>query len=142
MRVYAGTIKDLVAKCGGKGLAFNNKKAILDSGELSLEIDWKTWQEALKLAALFNQKGLCICGEKLEDRGELHHALITRQDARGSREKDRILHHSYNVILCHPECHGTLQRKDCLRYLSILYGETEVLTWYEELPFRSMPRRI
>jgi len=142
MRVYANTIKDFVAKCGGKGLTFKGKKAILDSSNLPLDIDWKIWKESLKLAAFFNQGGLCICGETLEGGGELHHALITKQDARGCREKDRILHHSYNVILVHPECHAKLQRKDCMRYLSTLYRETEVLTWYDELPFRAMPRRL
>ncbi len=142
MPVYVDLIKGLIDKCSGKGMTWDGKRIVLDSSNLPLDIDWTIWQEALTRAAQFNQKGLCICGGGLGDSGELHHALITKQDARGSREKNRILHHSYNVILVHPECHATLQRKDCLRYLSIIYGETEVLTWYDELPFRALPRRI
>lgn len=142
MSVYIDLVKGLVNKCGGKGLSFNKKRIILDSSNLSLDTDWVTWQKVLKLAAQFNQKGMCICGEILGDSAELHHALITKQDARGSREKERILHHSYNIILAHPECHAKLQRKDSLQYLSILYGDVEVHTWYNELPFRAMPRRL
>ena len=143
MPVYVDLIKGLLGdKYSEKGLAFNGKRIVLDPSNLPLDIDWITWQKALKLAAQFNQKSLCICGGGLGGNGELHHALITKQDARGSREKDRILHHSYNVILVHPECHARLQRKDCLQYLSIIYGETEVLTWYDELPFKALPRRI
>lgn len=107
-------------------------------------INWQEWLAKLKKAAYINQEGKCICGEPFRGTGQLHHAIITRGDARGLAEgvKERVLHHSFNVILCHTKCHRDLVRIKCWEYLCDLYGEEEMREWYYNLPFKVLPRRF
>lgn len=106
-------------------------------------IDWPKWVNALRLTAFFNQRGICICGEKLEGYGEMHHALITKADVRGVRDDDkmRIINHSFNIVLCHKACHGKAIRRKCLEFLQSIYGDA-VMDWYDHVGALSLMRRL
>lgn len=106
-------------------------------------IDWPKWVDALRFTAFFNQRGTCMCGEKLEGSGEMHHALITKADVRGMRDNDkmRIINHSYNVVLCHKICHDKAVRYKCLEYLKSIYGDP-VMDWYDHVGALSLMRKF
>ncbi len=135
---------DVIKLCrqGSLHVTIENNKVVMDPTVLVLPVNWKDWLAGLRFAALINQEGKCICGEQLRDEGELHHALITKADLSGYRddEKNKIMQHSYNVVLCHQRCHGGLVRRRCLVFLREVYGEG-VIIWYENIPSKSFMRR-
>ena len=98
---------------------------------------WSLFQYDLRLVAQFNQNGKCICAERLDGVTELHHALVTRADVTKNGNRD-LIHHSYNVILVHKECHHNLIRENCFKYLSHIYGHQELIKWYKSLPFEHL----
>ena len=135
---------DVLKMCGQNDLhvTIEDNKIVMDPTSLILPVNWRDWLIGLKFTALVNQEGKCICGEQLRDEGELHHALVTKADLSGYRDdaKNKILHHTYNVVLCHQRCHTGLVRRRCLVFLRELYGE-KVIAWYENIPAKSFMRR-
>jgi hypothetical protein len=109
---------------------------------------WPDWLYDLKWATEINQDFRCICGDPLlGGRVELHHALCTKNDAKGLRVavQKMALHNSVNVVAAHAECHADLTRKKCLPFLVELWGREAVESWYEQaiqglkFPLRSLP---
>ncbi len=123
------------------GIEVINDKIILNSMEIEKPCKdfWTGWQRDLKQACFFNQSKKCaFCGEYL-DNGELHHSLISRAEARGifGALKPRVLHHSYNVLILHVDCHQRIVRAEAFRLLCQLYGEALIRGWYSGLPIKS-----
>lgn len=117
-----------------------------DLPELDTE-QWKTWERVLKIATIFNQVSYCpACGLNLNNWGEQHHALISRKDVQGRRDKGyQIIHHSYNVVVVHSGgCHEQMQREDAWKCLCDLWTEEEVRNWYsqQEKKFKSSLRKF
>lgn len=102
---------------------------ILDSKRVD---DWNRFQLYLRLIQYINQDGKCVCRKELDDKSELHHALISRRDALGLPQPEMI-HHSYNVLLVHKECHKGIVRFDCLTLLSEIFGQFNVEGWYRDV---------
>lgn len=89
-------------------------------------------QSYLRLCQYINQDGKCLCGLELEGRMELHHALISRNDAINLPEPI-LIHSSYNTILMHVNCHPRARRSICLAYLSEIFGFQPVQRWYQSV---------
>jgi hypothetical protein len=95
---------------------------------------WGPWQASLKYLAATQQNFLCaICGDYCTS-GELHHCLVSKQDARGW-EQAFLIHHSLNVVLVHPQCHGKATREVCYDFLCSLYGRGPVGEWLVSVSF-------
>ena len=90
--------------------------------------DWGRWQKALKVLAYLNQSGLCVCGYIGALGGDLHHALVTRGDVQGW-SKRWLIHHSFNVVYVHTDCHANLKIEPCFNFLAELYGKTHIEAW-------------
>lgn len=101
------------------------------------QVDWGMWQSSLRFVARDNQRYKCpVCDQFLRpnEKTELHHALISREDVRGCPRPIRMLiHHTYNCILLHHECHN-INRQEGWNILTALYGEEVIINWYEGLP--------
>lgn len=99
-------------------------------------------QGELRWMAILAQKGKCICGKRITLRnGQLHHALLSRQDVLGHPDANRI-HHPYNVLMLHDECHATITRRVALEELSRIYGQQAILAWYNSFIFKSDFRKL
>lgn len=99
-------------------------------------------QSELRWIAILAQNGKCSCGKKVSlKNGQLHHALLSRQDVVGHPEKDRI-HHPYNVLMLHDQCHEGITRRQCCELLSRIYGQEVILEWYNSFTFKSNFRRL
>ena len=99
-------------------------------------------QSELRWIAILAQKGLCTCRERVTLRnGQLHHALLSRQDVVAHPEKDRI-HHPYNVLMLHDQCHEKITRRQSCELLSRIYGQSVILEWYNSFVFKSNMRRL
>lgn len=136
-------LSDVISVCNCPDNVFiSHEKIIMDSLTLPEDTDWITWLKALRLAAFFNQSGRCVCGNGLKNDTQLHHALLSRGDLVGLnyREKNIVLHHTYNCILCHSSCHEKITRKASLEFLKTVYGNS-VLEWYESIPKKYMRGR-
>ncbi len=121
-----------------------NELLILDPTGLE-SFSLSDWLHDLRLAALLNQDNRCICGKSLYgSKIEIHHGLVTKKDAQSTPKDKRpfMLHHSYNVVAVHATCHPKLNRYECYRYLTDMYGVEPVLTWYDSLPWKCPPRRL
>ncbi len=140
-KAYADVLD--LCKQGPIHVTMDEGKVVLDPTILLEPVNWAAWIMGLRFAAFINQGGMCVCGEQLRDSGELHHALITKADLSGYHDsaKNKVMQHSYNVVLCHPKCHISLVRRKCLVFLRELYGE-KVLAWYANIPAKSFMRRI
>lgn len=90
----------------------------------------KKLQSYLRVTQYINQDGKCVCNGELGNDMELHHALITKEDVKGIKEKD-FIHHTYNTILLHHDCHIKIRRYVSMVYLVKHYGLNEVQTWYQ-----------
>lgn len=102
----------------------------------SLMEDESDWLKALRIIAVLNQDGLCPCLEPLH-RFDLHHALISKGDVQGCRtDVKALIHHTYNVIAMHRECHEAMSRIASAAYLRVLYEE-DVEIWYKGFPLSS-----
>lgn len=135
---------DTVELCGYEDCIKDvDGKVVMDSTKLPEQVDWPKWLKALRFAAFFNQMGLCSCLHNLNDDAQLHHAMLTKSDLMGVRDssKLRVLHHTYNVILCHARCHEGMTRTKSLKFLNQLYGENNVIPWYETVSTPSLRRR-
>lgn len=112
----------------------NLRKPIYDPRTLPDDTDWGQWQACMRMAAWRNQNGVCPCNSPIGYDGELHHALITRKDVMGLEKtlRPKILHHTYNTILCHHSCHEKLTREQCWEFLTTIYGVEEITKWYDE----------
>ena len=100
-------------------------------------------QSIIKRVCLYNQSYNCLCGEWLIKGGELHHALLSKKDVQGSKQKDMI-HHTCNcIVLCH-KCHETINRGLSIEYLFEVYGTDIVTAWYDKmaLTFKSKIRNL
>lgn len=118
---------------------FIGRKIVCDPSVFLSDTDWVQWQHILKIASRHNQNWKCICGETLSN-SELHHALLTKADLRGVKNKERILHHSYNVIeLCH-ECHEKINRTESYAFLISIFDEKLIQNWYLNVPMKVKPR--
>ncbi len=83
----------------------------------------------LKVAAIYNQKGVCpFCEKELGNIGELHHALISRKDAQGHPKQDMI-HHTCNVLVLHTYCHQRITRQESYKYLCQIYSKKTIDKW-------------
>ena len=137
---------DVVEMLGSdKGVTMTDNVVVMNPTDLPDTADWKIWVQALRFTTYFNQSGNCgICGEKLGRQGELHHALISKQDVRHTRDgaKYRIIHHSFNVVLCHNVCHMKATRRACMPYLKATYGFEEVDNWYNSVPSKALMRGL
>ncbi|MBU2177713.1 MAG: hypothetical protein KJ556_21685 [Gammaproteobacteria bacterium] len=135
--------EDVISLVGGEGVTIINDQIILDPMKITGMIDWVKWIEGLRLAAFYNQRGKCLCGEELRYSGELHHSLISKADVRGTRDeaKYRIIQHSYNVLFLHQKCHEKAVRRRCLVYLIELFGES-VNDWYNSIAAQHTLRRL
>lgn len=123
-----------VADLGGRMLDFVSwddqyGTIILDPSLFSGD-NWALWQLGLKAAAWINQGYKCICGSSAIA-GDLHHAIVTRAEVQRN-PKGYLIHHTYNVIYVHPQCHGSLRRSKCWKFLEGLYGE-KVELWHAAL---------
>lgn len=99
-------------------------------------------QTELRWLALKAQNGLCICGEKVNlNNGQLHHALISRQDVRNHPDKERI-HSPYNVLMLHDLCHEKITRRLACQTLSRIYSYPVILAWYNSFVFKSNFRSL
>lgn len=104
---------------------------------LEEEIDWGEHQTYLKVLAYINQNGVCLC-EKMILAGQpsdLHHALVTRKDVQGTKQKE-LIHHSHNVLLLHRPCHIEVTRKKSKEFLITIYGEEQIENWLKSLPYK------
>jgi len=108
--------------------------------------DVGSWQIAIKLMAKLNQDFKCSgCKNsfRANQKLELHHALISREDVRGlSFEFYALIHHTYNCLLLHHECHLQLNRENSWRLLSEIYGQDNLVDWYESLPNHIMRPKV
>lgn len=105
-------------------------------------IDKSYDQGHLRWIALQAQKGKCVCGGKVNlQNGQLHHALLSRQDVKNHPEAHRI-HHPYNVLLLHDLCHENITRRIACQALSRIYGYPQVLEWYNSFTWESNFRRL
>ena len=101
---------------------------------LPKDSDWGYYQQILKIAAYINQDGKCICNKPLDNTSELHHALITRANVR-MHPQDYLIHHPYNVLLLHSNCHINITRQKSWELLSRIYGFNQTKNWYIDTPF-------
>lgn len=86
----------------------------------------------LRLCQYINQDGKCLCGKELDNWSELHHALISRNDAVNLPEPE-IIHSSYNTVLMHVNCHKRIRRSLCLIYLSQIFNIKDISQWYMDV---------
>lgn len=101
------------------------------------QMSWPIWQVILKKTAKANQKDVCAnCKRALGLMGELHHALITRQDVRGVHKYDWLIHHTFNVLVLCYECHIQAIRITSFANLCDLYGPYNITKWYEKFPYK------
>lgn len=117
-------------------------KIICDPSVFSVDIHWPQWQLILKIASQHNQSGKCICGQALGNETELHHALLTKADLRGVKNKERIMHNSYNVLELHHACHEKITRGKSFTFLVNIYGEKVVKNWYDGVELKIKPRNL
>jgi hypothetical protein len=109
----------------------------------SAKEDDKRCQHYLRFIAFVNQDGICpLCQNQLDnDNAELHHALISRQDVRGT-DFSWMIHDARNVLLVHHSCHHQLTRELSLEALSKIFNIKDVEGWYNSLPFKSNFRKL
>lgn len=109
---------------------------------MKYSLDFVFDQGELRWMAILAQKGLCICGKKVTlKNGQLHHALLSRQDVLGYPEADRI-HHPYNVLMLHDQCHENITRRQSCEVLSKIYSYSQILEWYNSFTFQSNFRKL
>ena len=126
---------------GGKFLM--NPKVMYEAGYQS----WEAWIGILRSNAKTNQEYKCPCGEFIEgDDFQLHHALVSKNDVKGFKDKNRrhaYIQNTFNVIALHPACHEGFSREMAAIFLCDTYGEKRVKRWYYALKwkgtFRSFP---
>lgn len=114
-----------------RGIIFKEENGlfILDPAIQQLD-NWSNWQGFLRMVARFNQNERCLaCQSNLYSDSQLHHALITRKDNQGNKDRQRI-HHTYNVMMLHPSCHEMMTRERAATLLTALYG-LNVKKWYD-----------
>jgi len=86
----------------------------------------------LRLVQYINQDGNCTCGQSLDGKVELHHALISKRDAMGL-ENPELIHSVYNVLLLHLHCHKNINRGISLTALSNIFGLNSIRKYYQEV---------
>lgn len=86
----------------------------------------------LRLVQYINQDGNCVCGQPLDGKVELHHALISRKDVMGL-ENSNVIHSVYNTLLLHTHCHKNINRATCLVTLSNIFGLPNIQKYYQEV---------
>ncbi len=132
-----------------KALSVVGNKFLMDS-MLMYEAgytSWDAWISILRQNAKMNQDYKCPCGRELEGEDyQLHHALVSKNDVKGFKDKGRrhaYIQNAFNVIALHPECHDGFSRELAAIFLCETFGEHAVKTWYYSLKwkgtFRAFP---
>lgn len=93
-------------------------------------------QGYLRLIQYINQDGKCPCGQDLTDNAELHHALISRNDAVNLPDPG-VIHSSFNCIMMHSSCHKRARRATCLAYLVQIFQFSDIRKWYQNVKMNS-----
>jgi hypothetical protein len=149
MRVSEIVAQEIVAQQIDSGWEFVNNKVILVpalyTGEFCNNATgnfwWRRWYKLLKMMAYYNQEETCECGDRLYD-WQCHHTVITQEEARGVPQprRSKILNHSYNVMLLHPECHYRLQSKksQAIEFLASVYDLSSIEGWYEMIDMKTL----
>ena len=137
----------ITTKLNNDAIRFNydtkRNKIILNPIDRPFSMSIPTWQFQLKLISYFNQDGMCICGNKLTNIRELHHAILSRNDIKGCQQEIKdLIHHSYNVLEICKNCHLQVTREKCSKFLAQIYGTEQIIQWYNDFPLKTKIYRI
>jgi hypothetical protein len=101
-----------------------------------------SWRNDILLPFIYEREGWkCWVADCANSAEQVHEGVISRQDVRGWKAKNKVLIHSpYNCIaVCRAHNVNPPDRYVVLEWMFEQYGQDDVLEWYLGLPFKAHP---